>query len=36
MSNVGWIDKFEKQSAELFSQLSNVSEICMNGQYLDQ
>ena len=36
MSNVGWIDKFEKHSAELFSQLSNVSEICMNGQYLDQ
>ena len=36
MSNVGWFDKFEKQSAELFSQLSNVSEICMNGQYLDQ
>ena len=36
MSNVGWIDKFEEQSAELFSQLSNLSEICMNGQYLDQ
>ena len=36
MSNIGWIDKFEKKSAELFIQLSNVSELCMNGQYLDQ
>ncbi len=30
------LTNLKKQSTELFSQLSNVSEICMNGQYLDQ